>query len=44
MNDVMNIAQNCKRLDNLLKNIFKNFKNDDEKLEDVNRERLRVVD
>ena len=44
MNDVINIVQNCKKLDNLLKNVLENFKYNDERFENVNRERLRVVD
>ena len=39
----MNAAENCRRLDNLLKDVLKSFENDDEKLENVNRERLRAV-
>ena len=44
MNDVMNAAESCKRLNNLLKNVFENFKSDDERFKNVNRERFRVVD
>ena len=39
----MNAVQNCKKLDNFLKNIFKSFENDDERFKDVNRERFHVV-
>ena len=39
----MNTAQSCKKFNNLLKNILESFKNDDERLENVNRERFRVV-
>ena len=40
---MMNVAKNCKRLDNLLKNVLENFESDDKKLEDVNRENFRVI-
>ena len=40
----MNAVQSCERFDNLLKHIFKSFKNNDEKFKNVNREKLRVVD
>ena len=39
----MNAAENCKKLINLLKDVFKNFKNDDERFESVNCERFRAV-
>ena len=39
----MNDAENCKRFNNLLKNILKNFKSNDERFEDVNREKLRAI-
>ena len=40
----MNAVQSCRRLNNLLKNVFKNSESDDERLEGVNRGKLRVVD
>ena len=39
----MRVVESCKRLNNLLKNVLECFKNNDETLEDVNRERFRVV-
>ena len=44
MSDMMNIAKSCKRFNNLLKDVFENFENDDKRFKNVNRGRFHVVD
>ena len=43
ISNVMNVVESCRKLDNLLKNVLENFKNDDERFENINREKLCVI-
>ena len=44
MNNVINTAESCKKLNNFLKNVFKSFKSNDKRFRKINREKLRIVD